>query len=69
MRAAQDLLFNYQHVIDELTFVTGSKGVFEVVDNGDTIYSKADEGRHAEPGEVLERFRARLSPDVREYGT
>jgi selenoprotein W-related protein len=69
VRAAQDLLFHYQHVIDELTLVTGSKGVFEVVDNGETIYSKAQEGRHAKPGEVLERFRARLAPDVREYGT
>jgi selenoprotein W-related protein len=69
VRAAQDLLFHYQHVIDELTLVTGSKGVFDVVVDGDTIYSKAKEGRHAEPGEVLERFRARLGPDVREYGT
>ena len=25
MSAAKDLLFNYQHVIEELTLVTGSK--------------------------------------------
>jgi predicted Rdx family selenoprotein len=67
--AARDLLSKYQHVIDELTFVTGDKGVFEVVVDGDVLYSKRTEGRHAKPGEVLERFRARIVPGVREYGT
>jgi selenoprotein W-related protein len=67
--AAQDLLFRYQHVIDTLTFVTGSKGVFDVVVDGETIYSKKTEGRHAQPGEVLERFRERFGKGVREYGT
>jgi predicted Rdx family selenoprotein len=67
--AARDLLSKYQHVIDELTFVTGDKGVFEVVVDGDVLYSKRAEGRHAKPGEVLERFRARIVPRVREYGT
>ncbi len=69
MSAAKDLLFHYQHVIDELRLVTGSKGVFDVVVDGDVIFSKHDEGRHAKPGEVLERFRTRLGPGVREYGT
>lgn len=68
MSAAKDLLFHYQHVIDELRLVTGSKGVFDVVVNDETIFSKYDEGRHAKPGEVLERFRARLDSGVREYG-
>jgi predicted Rdx family selenoprotein len=65
--AARDLLFTYQHVIEELCFVTGSKGVFEVVADDVVIFSKHAEGRHAEPGEVLERFRATLGPGVREY--
>ena len=69
MRATQDLLFHYQHVIEQLTLVTGSKGVFDVVVDGEVLFSKAAEGRHAQPGEVLERFRARLGPGVREYGT
>ena len=69
MRAAQDLLFNYQHVIEDLRLVTGSKGVFEVVVDDDVIFSKQAEGRHAEPGEVLERFRSRLPSGTREYGT
>ena len=69
MSAAQDLLFHYQHVIDELRLVTGSKGVFDVVVDDDVIFSKGAEGRHAKPGEVLERFRATIGPGVREYGT
>ena len=67
MSAARDLLFSYQHVIEELRLVTGSKGVFDVVVDDAVLFSKHVEGRHAEPGEVLERFRATLAPDVREY--
>ena len=69
MSATQDLLSTYQHVIDDLTLVTGAKGVFDVVVNGEVIYSKGETGRHAEPGEVLELFRAVVGPDVPEYGT
>ncbi len=69
MSAAQDLLFRYQHVIEELRLVTGSKGVFDVVVDDERIFSKGAEGRHAKPGEGLERFRATLGSGVREYGT
>ena len=69
MSATQDLLSTYQHVIDELTLVTGSKGVFDVVVNGDVIYSKGETGRHAEPGEVLALFREVVGPDVPDFGT
>jgi selenoprotein W-related protein len=67
--ATQDLLTHYQHVIDELHLVMGSKGVFDVVVDGELLYSKHAEGRHAKPGEVLDRFRAWIGPDVPEYGT
>jgi predicted Rdx family selenoprotein len=67
--AASDLLTNYQHVIDELAFVTGDKGVFDVVVDGDTIYSKHQAGRHAEPGEVLELFTERFGQGIERYGT
>ena len=69
MSAANDLLTHYQHVIDEVRLVTGSKGVFDVVVDGEMIYSKGAEGRHAQPGEVLERFRRLLPSGTREYGT
>jgi predicted Rdx family selenoprotein len=67
VRTVADLLHDYQHVIADLTLVTGSKGVFDVTVDGDLIYSKHAVGRHAEPGEVLRLFRARIGPDVEPY--
>ncbi len=67
MRAAEDLLHDYQHVIDELTFVTGSGGIFDVEVDGEMLYSKKQTGRHAEPGEVLRLFRERIVPDEPVY--
>ncbi len=69
MSAVSDLLGSYQHVIDELTLVTGSRGVFDVVVNDELIYSKAQTGRHANGGEVLELIRELVGPDVSVYGT
>lgn len=69
MSAVQDLLSNYQHVIDELRIVTGSKGIFDVEVDGTMIYSKAETGRHANDGEVLEAFQAVLPAGTARYGT
>lgn len=67
MSAARDLLHDYQHVIESLTLVTGSKGVFEVVVDGDTLYSKRATGRHAQPGEILALFREQYAPGITPY--
>jgi selenoprotein W-related protein len=69
VRAAEDLLTDYQHVIDELTLVTGSKGIFDVEVDGELLYSKHATGRHAEPGEVLELYRDTHAAGVARYGT
>ena len=68
MGAAGDLLANYQHVIEDLRLVTGENGVFDVTVDGDLIYSKAQTGRHAEPGEVLDLFANLMGSDVSRYG-
>jgi predicted Rdx family selenoprotein len=68
VRAVSDLLSNYQHVIESLTLVTGSKGVFDVEVDGEMLYSKHATGRHAEPGEVLDLFRDRYAQGVTPYG-
>ena len=67
MSAARDLLHDYQHIIAELRLVTGSKGVFDVVVDGDALYSKHALGRHAKPGEVLDLFRTRYAAGVEVY--
>ncbi len=68
MSVASDLLFNYQQVIESLTFVTGSKGVFDVEVDGEMLFSKYGVDRHAEPNEVLDLFVKRYATDVARYG-
>jgi selenoprotein W-related protein len=67
VRTVEDLLHDYQHVIDELTVVTASGGVFDVTVDGDLLFSKQAEGRHARDGEVLTRFREQIVPGVPVY--
>ncbi len=67
MSAAHDLLQDYQHIIAELRLVTGSKGIFDVIVDGEMIFSKHITGRHADPGEVLELFRSRYAQGVEAY--
>ena len=68
MSAVSDLLSDYQHVIEEIRLVTGDNGAFEVVVNGNLVYSKHATGRHAEPGEVLDLFTNLMGSDVPRYG-
>lgn len=67
MSAARDILSNYQHIVEELSFTTGSKGVFDVTVDGAMLYSKHETGRHAEPGEVLELFTEEYGQGVTRY--
>lgn len=67
MSAAHDLLHDYQHIIAELALITGSKGIFDVMVDGDVLYSKGVTGRHAHPGEVLELFRNQYAQGVEVY--
>lgn len=68
MSAATDILANYQHVVESLSFTMGSKGVFDVTVDGKVLYSKHETGRHAEPGEILELFTERYGAGVTPYG-
>jgi predicted Rdx family selenoprotein len=65
--AAHDLLHDYQHIIADLTLITGSKGIFDVIVDGEVLYSKKTTGRHAEPGEVVELFRDQYAKGVEVY--
>jgi len=48
-----ELLKQYEHVIEEIKLVPSDDGRFEVTVNGQLLYSKLQTHRHAEPGEVL----------------
>jgi selenoprotein W-related protein len=67
VRTVEDLLHDYQHVIDELTVITAAGGVFDVEVDGVMLFSKKVEGRHADEGEVLARFRDKIVPGVPAY--
>ena len=60
---------NYQHLVSELTLVTGSSGVFDVDVDGTLIYSKKATGRHANDGEVLAAFEQLLPDGTQRYGS
>ena len=65
---ADNLLSNYQHVIEELVLVTSTGGAFEVTVNSDLIFSKKNkQKRHAEPGEILRLFSEIIGPGVPRY--
>lgn len=53
MSLAEELLKNYEHVIESVVLVPSDGGKFEVTANGQLLYSKLNTHRHAEPGEVL----------------
>ncbi|MCE7919894.1 MAG: hypothetical protein DYG85_10330, partial [Chloroflexi bacterium CFX1] len=47
MSLADELLKNYEHVIETLTLVPSDEGRFEVSVNGGLIFSKLQSKRHA----------------------
>jgi selenoprotein W-related protein len=50
---ADELLKEYEHVIESVALIPSDGGRFEVEVDGKLIYSKLQTNRHAEPGEVL----------------
>ena len=65
MRAAwtaQELLTTFQDELKEVALVPGKGGVFEVRLDGETVWSRSAEGRHAEITELKQRIRDRVAP-------
>lgn len=57
MSLAEELLKNYEHLIEGIKLVPSDRGRFEVTVNGQLLYSKLATHRHAEPGEILRLVR------------
>ena len=68
MRVTNELLSNYQHLIGELTLITGSKGVFDVAVDGTQLFSKAETSRFPEEGEILTALEQHLPEGSSRYG-
>jgi selenoprotein W-related protein len=67
LASARELIKNYQHLINQFTFIMGSKGVFEVKVDDQVIYSKRSLGRRPRPGELLQSFKELVGPGVHTY--
>jgi selenoprotein W-related protein len=59
-----ELLQGWAPVIETIELIPASKGRFEVTLDGELIFSKADLGRHANPGEVAGIVRAKIGPEI-----
>jgi len=49
----EELLKQFEHLIETLALVPSDGGKFEVNVNGQLVYSKLQTHRHAEPGEIM----------------
>lgn len=59
---AREVMDAWADRLSSVRLVPSAGGRFEVTLDGDVIFSKADLGRHAEPGEVAGLIRDRLGP-------
>jgi selenoprotein W-related protein len=50
---AEDLLKNFEHLIESLSLIPSDGGRFEVSVNGEPVFSKLEQNRHAEAGEIV----------------
>jgi selenoprotein W-related protein len=60
---AQELLTTFEQELGEVALRPGSGGVFEVRVDGDTVWSRKDEGRFPDIKELKQRVRDRVAPD------
>lgn len=58
------MLQGWAPIIETIELIPTSKGRFEVILDGELIFSKVALGRHATPGEVAALVRERLGPEI-----
>jgi selenoprotein W-related protein len=61
---ADELLKGWAPIIASIEMIPSSKGRFEIVLDGELIFSKAELGRHAEPGEIVALVRERIGAEI-----
>jgi predicted Rdx family selenoprotein len=63
-----ELLGDYQHIIEDIVLITSSGGAFEIKVNDELIFSKKNvQKRHADPGEIMALFREIVGTDTPTY--
>ena len=59
---AQELLTTFGPILGEVAFIPGHNGVFEVRLEGETIFSRRQQGRFPESKELKQLVRDRVAP-------
>jgi selenoprotein W-related protein len=59
-----ELLTRWAPIIETIEMIPSSKGRFEVIVDGELIFSKAALGRHAEPGEIVAIAERTMGPPI-----
>ena len=67
LAVVEALVRDYQHLIDRLELVMGSKGTFDMIVDETVIFSKAEQKRFPAEGEVLELFEKAMGRQVEKY--
>jgi len=60
VRAAAELLNEYEFEIESLQIIPSRGGVFELTVDGDLLYSKRATGHHAGEGELLRLVKGKM---------
>jgi selenoprotein W-related protein len=66
MRAAwlaQELLTTFDGELGEVALIPGTGGIFEIRVDGQSVWSRKEEGRFPEAKELKQRVRDRVAPD------
>lgn len=61
---ADEILTRWAPIVETLELVSSSKGRFEVVLDGELVFSKAALGRHAHAGEIVAILEERMGPPI-----
>lgn len=62
-RLAQELLTTFEGELGEVALIPGTGGIFEIRVDGQSVWSRKEEGRFPEAKELKQRVRDRVAPD------
>ena len=57
---AEEIIAEFGDQLETITLVKGAGGRFEVSVDSQMVFSKAEERRHAQAGEVVQKMQAKL---------
>lgn len=60
---AQELLITFEEEIGGLTLVPAASGTFDVIADGEMVWSRAEQGRFPELKELKQLLRDRIAPE------